>query len=51
MYSKCIKSIIKNIEYIIIDGNSSDKTKEIIEKFKSKIDIFISEKTMGYGML
>ena len=41
---KCIRSVLnqsyKNIEYIIIDGNSSDKTKEIIEKFKSKIDIF-----------
>ena len=48
---KCIRSVLnqsyKNIEYIIIDGNSSDKTKEIIEKFKSKIDIFISEKDNG----
>lgn len=41
----------KNIEYIIIDGQSKDKTLEIIRKYENKIDIWISEKDDGiyYG--
>ena len=46
-----IKSVIeqsyKNIEYIIIDGNSSDGTKEIIQKYRNRITKFISEKDNG----
>jgi glycosyltransferase involved in cell wall biosynthesis len=46
-----IKNIISqsclNIEYIIIDGNSSDKTLEIIEKYEDKIDFWISEPDKG----
>ena len=46
-----IKSVIeqsyKNIEYIIIDGDSSDGTKEIIKKYRNKITKFISEKDKG----
>lgn len=46
-----IKSIInqnyKYIEYIIIDGGSSDGTLDIIKKYKDKIDYFISEKDDG----
>jgi len=37
----------ENIEYIIIDGYSSDKTLEIINNYKSFIDIIISEKDFG----
>jgi len=37
----------RNIEYIIIDGMSTDKTLEIIEKYKDKIAKYISEKDNG----
>ena len=47
----CIKSVLAqnfpNIEYIIIDGNSSDGTLEIIKKFRSKIFRVISENDKG----
>ena len=36
-----------NIEYIIIDGNSTDGTKDIIYKYKDKLVQFISEKDNG----
>jgi glycosyltransferase len=36
-----------NIEYIVIDGGSSDATLEILEKYKSKIAKLISEKDYG----
>lgn len=48
-----IKSVIsqkefsKNIEYIIIDGGSTDGTLNIIESYKDKIDVFISEPDKG----
>ena len=46
-----IKSVLnqnyKNIEYIIIDGGSSDGTCKIIEKYLKKINVFISEKDQG----
>ena len=53
----CIKSIInqdfQDFEYIIIDGNSSDGTLEIIQSYVSKFETkgvpykFISEKDKG----
>jgi Glycosyltransferases involved in cell wall biogenesis len=37
----------KNIEYILIDGGSTDQTMEIVDKYKDRIDIVISEKDKG----
>jgi glycosyltransferase involved in cell wall biosynthesis len=37
----------KNIEYIIIDGGSTDKTIDIIKKYENAIDLWISEKDNG----
>jgi glycosyltransferase involved in cell wall biosynthesis len=46
-----IKSVIiqnnENIEYIIIDGGSTDGTVDIINKFNEDIDLWISEKDNG----
>ena len=49
---KTIKSVIRekqsnDIEYIIIDGESTDGTLRIIEKYTDYIDIFVSEKDNG----
>ena len=37
----------KNFEYIIIDGQSKDATLSIIEKYKSFVDVLISEPDKG----
>jgi len=46
-----IKSVLRqdydNIEFIIIDGNSSDKSLDIIRKYNEYIDFWISEKDSG----
>ena len=36
-----------DLEYIVIDGGSTDGTLEIIEKYKNNIDVLISEKDNG----
>lgn len=36
-----------NIEYVIIDGQSTDGTLEIIEKYKDKISYYVSEPDKG----
>ena len=38
---------IYTLQYILVDGGSTDKTCEIIEKYANKIDIFISEADSG----
>lgn len=42
-----INQTYPNIEFIIIDGDSSDKTIDIIKKYESHIDLWISEKDQG----
>jgi glycosyltransferase involved in cell wall biosynthesis len=47
----CLRSIIwqtyKNIEYIVIDGRSTDKTLEIVNKYRDRIAILVSEPDDG----
>ncbi|KXX72566.1 glycosyltransferase family 2 protein [Flammeovirga sp. SJP92] len=46
-----LKSVIHqdypNIEYVVVDGGSDDKTPAIIEKYKKDIDVYVSEKDKG----
>lgn len=51
----CLENLIKSIipqknsevEFIIIDGNSSDKTLDIVNKYESYIDFWVSEPDKG----
>lgn len=47
----CLESIAgqsyKNIEYIVIDGCSSDNTLEIIKKYRNQVAVLISEPDTG----
>ena len=51
LIEQTIKSVIcqsyKNIEYIIVDGASSDRTMDIISKYRKNISMIISEKDSG----
>jgi len=48
---RCINSVLRqkfnNIQYIVIDGNSTDNTISIINQFRDKIDCYISEQDNG----
>lgn len=36
-----------HIQYILIDGGSSDRTMDIVEKYRDRIDIVVHEKDNG----
>ena len=42
-----ISQTYSNIEYIIIDGKSTDNTHRIIKKYGNRVDLLISEKDNG----
>jgi glycosyltransferase involved in cell wall biosynthesis len=48
---RCIQSVInqsyKNIEFVIVDGDSTDGTVSILEKFSQSLDYFISQPDEG----
>lgn len=48
---QCIRSVLSqdyvDIEYIVIDGGSTDKTPEIVERYLSSISTFVSESDDG----
>jgi glycosyltransferase involved in cell wall biosynthesis len=45
--SSVLSQTYKDIEYIIIDGNSSDKTTQIVKSYSNRISKFISEPDDG----
>lgn len=45
--SSIIKQDYKNVEYIVIDGNSTDETNLIVSEFKDSVDVHVSENDKG----
>jgi glycosyltransferase involved in cell wall biosynthesis len=35
------------VEYIVIDGDSTDGTKDIVERYRDRLDLFVSERDLG----
>lgn len=48
---KTVQSVVQqdyeNIEYIVIDGGSTDNTPQILKKYQNKIAVWITEKDQG----
>lgn len=48
---RCLNSVLRqsyrNVQYIVIDGGSTDCTAQIISKYRQDIDIFVSEADNG----
>ncbi len=48
---KTILSVINqtypNVEYLIIDGGSTDGTMDVVNRYKDKIDVIVSEPDKG----
>ena len=42
-----VSQTYENKEYIIIDGGSMDKTMQIVDKYRDKIDVVVSEPDKG----
>jgi len=50
-FEKCIQSVIAqsydNVEFVVIDGASTDGTVELLNKYNNQIDYWVSEPDMG----
>jgi glycosyltransferase involved in cell wall biosynthesis len=48
---RCVTSVLRqkfnNIQYIVIDGGSTDDTVQIVNKYKDRIDVVVSEQDSG----
>ena len=45
--SSATNQTFENIEYIVIDGGSTDGTLEVIDRYRGRIDYFVSEADRG----
>lgn len=42
-----VSQVWKDFEWIVVDGGSTDETLDILEKYRERIDVFISEEDSG----